>query len=84
MSKNANIASFFKETKKAESVSKDPARVSATLSVLTSIEPSSFLKEFFETLSPSQRLAHEIAKEKLGTSYDVERTHDYKAYLSKK
>ena len=38
------------------------------------------IKEFYATLTPYERLAHEIAVEKLGTSYDVSRTHGFQRW----
>ena len=32
---------------------------------------------FMASLTPSERIAHKIAVEKLGTSYDVTRTHGF-------
>jgi len=77
MSKTAKIDSFFgKQLKKEESV-KPTAPV-----VLESTPPSKF-DAFYASLTPAQRLAHSIAKEKLGSSYNVVRTHDYIAYQKK-
>lgn len=36
---------------------------------------------FYAQLSDSERIAHTIAVEKLGTSYDVTRTHGYLKWL---
>jgi len=47
--------------------------------VLTSTDEQ--IMKYYETLSANQRVAHEIAVEKLGTSYDVTRTHGYLAWL---
>jgi hypothetical protein len=33
--------------------------------------------EYYNSLSPNEKIAHTIAKEKLGTSYDVARTHGF-------
>ena len=33
--------------------------------------------EYYNSLSPNEKIAHTIAKEKLGTSYDVSRTHGF-------
>ena len=38
---------------------------------------------FYASLTPKQRLAHSIAAKALGTSYDVQRTHDYNTWLKK-
>lgn len=39
------------------------------------------VKEFYGQLTPAERTAHTIATEKLGTSYDVTRTHGYLRWL---
>ena len=65
-----SIASFFGNVSKKE---EKPAPVIKVEEATTDAK----LDAFFATLTPAQRLAHTIAKEKLGSSYDVERTHDY-------
>jgi hypothetical protein len=35
------------------------------------------VQAFYNSLKPNERIAHEIAVEKLGTSYDVTRTHGF-------
>ncbi len=35
------------------------------------------IQEFYNQLSPAEVIAHSIAVEKLGTSYDVSRTHGF-------
>jgi hypothetical protein len=73
----ASIASFFGKVSK-----KEEKPVLPVVKVEESATDAK-LEAFFATLTPAQRLAHTIAKEKLGSSYDVERTHDYNAYLKK-
>jgi len=48
-------------------------------SVLTTTDPT--VRLFYNTLTPYERIAHEIAVEKLGTSYDVRRTHGFLRWL---
>lgn len=72
-----SLASFFGKVSKKEDTPAAP---------VIKLEESVIdvkLDAFFATLTPAQRLAHTIAKEKLGSSYDIERTHDYTAYLKK-
>ena len=38
---------------------------------------SDIIKEFYESLTPSEKIAHELAESMLGTSYDVMRTHGF-------
>ena len=72
-----SIASFFGK------VSKKEEKTAAPVVKVEELATDAKLEAFFATLTPAQRLAHTIAKEKLGSSYDVERTHDYVAYLKK-
>ena len=37
---------------------------------------------FMASLTPSERIAHKIAVEKLGTSYDIRRTHGFVRWLA--
>lgn len=39
------------------------------------------VSEFYATLGPKERIAHTIAVDKLGTSYDVKRTHGFLKWL---
>lgn len=48
-------------------------------SVLTSEDPD--IAAFYAQLNPQERIAHTIAIDKLGTSYDVVRTHAYTKWL---
>jgi len=71
-----SIASFFGKVSKKEEL--PPPVVKELLP-----PKDDKLEAFFATLTSAQRLAHTIAKEKLGSSYDLERTHDFIAYLKK-
>ncbi len=42
------------------------------------------VQAFYDQLTDKERIAHAIAVEKLGTSYDVVRTHGYIRYLKTK
>ncbi len=35
------------------------------------------IQEYYNSLSPNEKISHTIAKDKLGTSYDVTRTHGF-------
>jgi hypothetical protein len=60
-----------------------PAQVTATTSTplleiqapVQSTDPK--IVAFMASLTPSERIAHKIAVEKLGTSYDIARTHGF-------
>lgn len=69
-SKQATL-SFVTKVPKATKVTPAPA----TSSVLSSTDPR--VQAFYDQLSPAEIIAHKIAVEKLGTSYDVTRTHGF-------
>ena len=71
-----NIQLMFSKpvTKKATAPTKPPE-------VLATTNPE--VEAFYKTLTPSERIAHEIAVEKLGTSYDVTRTHGFLRWSKK-
>lgn len=74
--KQSNISAAF-AFKKA-SVAPAPATTPITVkpaSALTSSDP--VIQEFYDSLNPYERITHTIAVEKLGTSYDVTRTHGF-------
>lgn len=43
--------------------------------ILTHEDP--LIQEYYNSLTLNEKIAHTIAKEKLGTSYDVSRTHGF-------
>lgn len=82
----SKITSFFAPVSKPSTTlsiippkKEDSASKETTLDVTT---PSAMIA-FYESLTPKQRLAHQIAAKALGTSYDVQRTHDYNNWLKK-
>lgn len=48
-------------------------------SILTSTDPD--VQAFYDSLSSRERIAHTIAVDKLGTSYDVVRTHGFQKWM---
>jgi hypothetical protein len=61
-----------------------PAHVTATTTtslletqVTTNLAIDPKVNAFMASLTPSERIAHKIAVEKLGTSYDIARTHGF-------
>jgi hypothetical protein len=48
-------------------------------SILTSTDPD--VQAFYDSLSSRERIAHAIAIDKLGTSYDVVRTHGFLKWM---
>ena len=74
-----SIASFFKPAV-ADVKTETPSTI--TMSSTDTARPNpAHLKPFYDSLSPAETLAHTIAKKELGTSYDVERTNQYKKWL---
>jgi hypothetical protein len=61
-----------RKTRKASPVRKPTTQTLKTPSETPEIE------RFYASLRPAEVIAHEIAKEKLGTSYDVQRTHGFR------
>lgn len=49
--------------------------VLAEAAVLSHDDP--LIQEYYNSLTPNERIAHTIAMDKLGTSYDVSRTHGF-------
>ena len=72
-----------KRQKTILSLFQSAAAVVATASVVAT-PPAAILRSsdpdvqaFYDSLTSSERIAHEIAIDKLGTSYDVTRTHGF-------
>jgi len=45
---------------------------------------AALINEFYDSLSPAEKEAHEIAKRMLGSSYIVDKTKSYLKWLKKK
>ena len=72
---------FLKRAKQEVKVAAAPT-LSETLSTpLLSEDPR--VAAFYAQVSPREQIAHKIAVEKLGTSYDVTRTHGFLKWLKK-
>jgi len=57
-----------------------PAQVTTTSIPMLEIQAPSIdpkIAAFMASLTPNERIAHKIAVEKLGTSYDITRTHGF-------
>ena len=72
-----SIASVFATAAKPKITSTQKATVIESKQEITLSSSDSLVAEFYATLTPYERIAHEIAVEKLGTSYDVMRTHGF-------
>lgn len=68
-------SSFFHRTPKTKAVECPQPTSHVDTSRLTSEDPE--VAAFYAQLSPRERIAHTIAIDKLGTSYDVTRTHAF-------
>ena len=67
-----NISVFFK--KATPTVSKSVASPAVEKPTI-----DNEVQKFYDSLSEKEKIAHQIAQEKLGTSYDVTRTHGFLA-----
>ena len=67
------------ETKSDSVITKSD--VIATITTITTTgdltHEDPLIQEYYNSLTSSEKIAHTIAKEKLGTSYDVSRTHGF-------
>jgi hypothetical protein len=81
----SKITSFFAPVSKpSTTLSILPVTISTKKEeVKPVIITSEGMDTFYASLTPKQRLAHSIAAKALGTSYDVQRTHDYNNWLKK-
>jgi hypothetical protein len=81
MSKQTSITSIFAKANvnaKANAKAKADEHESVPITEskkLASTDP--LVQEFYDQLSPNEVIAHSIAVDKLGTSYDVTRTHGF-------
>jgi len=65
------ISVFFKKPAKAvEPVEKAPT-------IIKPVEVDNEIQRFYNSLTEKEKIAHAIAVEKLGSSYDVTRTHGF-------
>ena len=66
---------MFRPTATAAAATAAPVATIAVADTLTSTDPD--VQAFYNSLTSRERIAHEIAIDKLGTSYDVTRTHGF-------
>jgi hypothetical protein len=77
-SKQATISHIFSLKKCTAAALEVPVDIKTTPKAenrLSSENPR--VQAFYDSLSPNEVIAHSIAVEKLGTSYDVTRTHGF-------
>jgi hypothetical protein len=81
-----NILVLLSKPKKSEAVETvSDLSVSSPATPATSTAPTHrelshsdpLIQEYYASLTPNERMAHTIAMDKLGTSYDVSRTHGF-------
>jgi hypothetical protein len=75
----ATISHVFSVAAKKAAIPKIecPAKVTETKGDKTLVSENPRVQAFYDSLSPREVIAHSIAVTKLGTSYDVTRTHGF-------
>jgi hypothetical protein len=78
-------SSFFQTRPKAPAAAASANKTSNTANTY-SLPPTDNpdISAFYAQLSDKERIAHAIAVDKLGTSYDVTRTHGFLKWLKKR
>ena len=71
----ASIQAFFHKPTAQVTAQPTPQSLTPLLEIKDSVDPK--VAAFMASLTPSERIAHKIAVEKLGTSYDITRTHGF-------
>jgi hypothetical protein len=71
----SNISAFFQKTNQPNVARTLVTTASSSVKHDATTDPK--VSAFMLSLTPSELIAHKIAKEKLGTSYDVTRTHGF-------
>lgn len=66
----------------AEEKAPSPPRVAAKVPLNPLLSDDPDVRAFYNTLTPNEVIAHSIAVTKLGTSYDVTRTHGFLKWKS--
>jgi len=74
MNKQTSITTVFAKAKAVEKITKESVPITESKK-LVSTDP--LVQAFYDQLSPREVIAHSIAVDKLGTSYDVTRTHGF-------
>ena len=74
--KQSSLSSLFAAAAASKTVA-TKAVTAPTQSKQTLISNDPLIQEFYNSLNPYERITHTIALEKLGTSYDVTRTHGF-------
>ncbi len=69
------------KTQQGSKEAKAPSLSDTLATPLLSEDPR--VTAFYAQLTPAEQIAHKIAVDKLGTSYDVTRTHGFLKWLKK-
>ena len=72
-----SIQAFFHKPTAQVTATNTPLLEIQAASVSTEVRQDPKIAAFMASLTPSERIAHKIAVEKLGTSYDIARTHGF-------
>lgn len=76
--KQTDIQALFSKVK-APQKTVTVEMISKPTSLLTSSDPD--VQKFYDQLTPQEQIAHTVAIDKLGTSYNVRRTHGFNKWL---
>ena len=81
--KQTSLASMFSGKKDVSKKAVETATAATTTSVATKVltHPNPLVQEYYDQLTQAQTTAHRLAIEKLGTSYDVVRTHGFLRWM---
>ena len=76
--KQTDIQALFSKAKTPQKTVTSE-KISKPANILTSSDPE--VQQFYHQLTPQEQIAHTVAIEKLGTSYNVRRTHGFNKWL---
>lgn len=71
------ISHVFTTATKVQPIAEDASKTTDLYVSKKLTSSDSRVQAFYNSLSPAETVAHSIAVEKLGTSYDVSRTHGF-------
>ena len=76
--KQTDIQSLFSKAKTPQKTVISE-KINKPTNILTSSD--SEVQQFYDQLTPQEQIAHTVAIDKLGTSYNVRRTHGFNKWL---
>ncbi len=80
--KKPDVISHLKDEKIIEKIKDKPIEYSTKIIEIK--KDKTIVEEFYDSLTPNETIAHELAEKMLGTSYDVMRTHGFLNWLKTK